>query len=69
MTADICCHKTVIRRLTSYNCYQTSDVRYPFLLNYITPQLYNCYQLYNSYITVIYNSYITVIYICYIAVT
>ena len=23
MTADICCHITVIRRLTSYNCYQT----------------------------------------------
>ena len=37
MTADICCHITVIRRLILYvmlyNCYQTSDVRYPFLLN------------------------------------
>ena len=33
MTADICCHITFIRRLTSYNCYQTSDVRYPFLLS------------------------------------
>ena len=37
MTADICCHITVIRRLIIYvmlyNCYQTSDVRYPFLLN------------------------------------
>ena len=55
MTADIFCHLTVVRRLTSYNFYetspvitvirrlildvmlynpyQTSDVRYPFLLN------------------------------------
>ena len=37
MTADICCHITIIRRLILYvmlyNCYQTSDVRYPFLLN------------------------------------
>ena len=37
MTADICCHITSIRRLILYvmlyNCYQSSDVRYPFLLN------------------------------------
>ena len=37
MLSDVCCHITVIRRLILYvmlyNCYQTSDVRYPFLLN------------------------------------
>ena len=37
MTADVCCHITVIRRLVLYvmlyNCYQTSDVRYLFLLS------------------------------------
>ena len=37
MTADMCFHITVIRRLilyvVLYNCYQTSNVRYPFLLN------------------------------------
>ena len=31
--SDVCCHITVIRRLILYvmlyNCYQTSDVRYP----------------------------------------
>ena len=26
MTADICCHITVIRGLPSYNFYETSDV-------------------------------------------
>ena len=30
---DICCHIAFIRRLTSYNCYQTSDDTYPLLLN------------------------------------
>ena len=37
MTADVCCHITVISCLILYvmlfNCCQMSDVRYPFLLN------------------------------------
>ena len=37
MTTDICCQITVIRLLILYvmlyNCYQTSDDRYPFLHN------------------------------------
>ena len=28
MTADVCCYITVLKCLTLYNCYQTSDIRH-----------------------------------------
>ena len=48
MRADICCHITVVRRLTSYNCYQTSAVitviRRLILYVMLYNSVYNCYQ-------------------------
>ena len=61
MTADVCCHITVIRRLIlyvmSYNCYHTSDVWF-YMLCYITVirgliTVIWCQTSTNSYITVV----------------